>query len=186
MISLKKPTFADLDYVSYLWADEDTMKDVGGTHILHKSEYERFLSKNVDPVAGDRQYFLIINDDIPIGEVSFGDYDKQTRTAMLNIKIEFTKRRKSYAKQALQLFCDYYFYEFGGLYLEDLVGNENGINFLNKIKYPCINVDDKNDLSCFMQAVMKKYNVPLDDIINDKCMYFSLSKQDYELGELTI
>lgn len=185
-ITIRKPNYADLDYIAFLWADEKTMEDVGGIHILKKEDYDGFLKKNVDPVDNSRKYFLICVDEAPIGEVSFSNYDKRTKTAMLNIKIEYAKRRKKYAKEALRLFCDYYFHDFGGEILEDLVGSPSGKAFLHKIEYPYINVESKDDLSICMQNVINQYNIPISEISGGVAVYFQLSKHDYEQGVLKI
>ncbi|MCP4354231.1 MAG: GNAT family N-acetyltransferase [Proteobacteria bacterium] len=180
MITIKKPTMENLDYVSSLWTDEKTMKDVGGIHILEKTDYESFLKKNVDPVDKSRQYFIIFNDEEPVGEVSFSGYSKATNSAMLNIKIEYSKRRSHYAKDALKLFCDYYFNEFGGEILEDIVSNINGKKFLRKINFPYKEVKEVTDLSLFGQEAMKKYNIPLSDLTEGHSEYFILTKKDYK------
>ncbi|MGG2065943.1 hypothetical protein [Bacillus sp. S14(2024)] len=64
------------------------MEAVGGTHFLEDHRHQSWFEKNVEPTDRKHLYTLIYtNIDVPIGKVSFGRYDLNTKTAEFNIKI---------------------------------------------------------------------------------------------------
>lgn len=186
MITIKKPELSELDYVSKLWADEKTMEDTGGIHILDPKDYDSFYKNKVCPTDSFSQFFLILNNNEPIGEVAFNNLHKETKTASLSIRIEYSKRRMSHATQALKLFCDFYFNELNCDVLEDFVSSPSGIKFLKKINFPYKKVESMNDISECGKTIMQKYNIPLEDYRQNICLYFRLTKEDYEQGILEL
>ncbi|MFD0771486.1 GNAT family N-acetyltransferase [Bacillus sp. CGMCC 1.60114] len=85
-----------------------------------------WFEKNVEPTDGKHFYTLIYtNTDTPIGEVSFGRYDLNTKTAEFNIKIEYKHRGNGYAKEAICLLLEYYFEGFNGEIMIDCIAKNN-------------------------------------------------------------
>lgn len=114
-VTLRKPSFEELEYVAWLWADEETMKDSGGPIKFQEKEKKRWYERMVSPSNGKHFYCLIFNEeDKPVGEVSFHQYDKIAKTAEFNIKIANKERRKGYASEAAKLMLDYYFNTWNG------------------------------------------------------------------------
>lgn len=80
----------------------------------------------VQAAEGTNFHCLIYTyEDIPIGEVSFHRFDQEKCLAELNIKIAYKYRRKCYAKEAIRLLLDYFFYDFGGEVRVDKVAIKN-------------------------------------------------------------
>lgn len=136
LIYIRKPEFNELDYVSLLWADEDTMKDVGGAIQFPEERRKGWYSKMVYPADGRNFYCLIYNmEDIPVGEVSFHRYNIENKTAEFNVKVQSKYRHRGYGKEAIKLMLDYYFFEFGGEVMMDDVINVNGQKALAKFGF---------------------------------------------------
>jgi RimJ/RimL family protein N-acetyltransferase len=124
--TLRTPALADLGYIRRLWADPETMRDVGGPIELDEDRARRWFEKMVDPGSGNDRYFLICGrDGMPVGEAGFHRYDPATKTAELNIKIEAAKRHLGHGPEALRLLFDYFFGDFGGETMVDPVALEN-------------------------------------------------------------
>ena len=82
MIILKKPERGDdLKFIQWLWSDEETMQDVGGTHCYDDEGIEKWYVKNFESDKNNMDYFLIFSqqENIPVGEVSYviDDYEKE-------------------------------------------------------------------------------------------------------------
>ncbi|WP_392486809.1 GNAT family N-acetyltransferase [Haloimpatiens sp. FM7315] len=138
-IYIKSPEFFELSYIRKLWADEKTMRDVGGAINFSKDRYKSWYEKMVKPGDGKNVYCLIFNkDDTPVGEVSFHAYDKTSKTAEFNVKIESEFRRRGYGKEAIKLMLQYYFEEFGGQVMLDEVINEKGQEALKKFGFEVV------------------------------------------------
>lgn len=139
-IYIKQPDFDELQFVADLWADKDTMKDIGGAFIFEKSKWELFYKKMVLPTDGNNFYCLIYlnSDDAKIGEVSFHGYDSATKSARFNIKIKAPYRNHGYAREAMTLLMEYYFFDHGGKIIIDNISNEEGIKFTTKMGFEVI------------------------------------------------
>lgn len=127
-VYLKTPSFTDVtDYVRYLWSDEETMKDVGGTHEMGEERAKRWFASWIQPGNRDRRYFLIARkaDDLPVGEACFYSYDPDTKIAKCSMNIEARYRGNGYAKDALELLLRLYFGEFGGEVIVDDIAAVN-------------------------------------------------------------
>ena len=125
-VCLRPPGREDLPYIQKLWADPDTMKDVGGPIVIDEEKARRWFEKMVNPGSDRDRYFLIINrENIPVGEASFHRFAPNTKTAEFNIKIEAQHRYKNYGPEAVRLILKYYFSEFGGETMIDLIAPEN-------------------------------------------------------------
>ncbi|NMO78343.1 GNAT family N-acetyltransferase [Niallia alba] len=125
-IYIKQPEWRELAFVEWLWADKDTMIDVGGTVDFKESRKVEWYRRMVQPTDKRNLYYLIYTyEDIPVGEVSFHRFDKEKGLAELNVKIAYKYRRKGYAKEAISLLLNYYFYEFNGEVMVDRVAKNN-------------------------------------------------------------
>ena len=125
-IFLKQPKMDELDYVAWLWSDENTMESVGGPRILTVEQRADWYKRMVIPGDGQNFYCLIYtNENEKVGEVSFHQFNEAAGTAHLNVKIAGQHRGKGYGRQAVLLILDYYFNMFGGRRMLDNVNIEN-------------------------------------------------------------
>jgi hypothetical protein len=60
-VYLKQPAFHELDFVQWLWADHETMQDVGGPVALEDHRKAAWYEKVVQPAGGRHFYCLIYN-----------------------------------------------------------------------------------------------------------------------------
>ncbi|WP_427339829.1 GNAT family N-acetyltransferase [Caloranaerobacter sp. DY30410] len=147
LIYIKQPEFDELDYVSELWSDENTMKDVGGVVSFPKERRKDWYKKMVKPTDGKNFYCLIYNfENQPVGEVSFHRYDDDSKTAEFNIKIQSKFRGRGYAKEAMKLMLEYYFYEFNGQVMLDNVTSISGQQALNNFGFETVLKTDNSIL----------------------------------------
>lgn len=120
-VYIKQPDFNELAFVAKLWGDEETMSEIGGAYLFPEDRWDMFYKKMVQPTDGKNFYCLIYTiRDKAIGEVSFHGYDSGAKAARVNIKIHHRYRNKGYGTEALRLFLEYYFFEFGG---ESIIDN---------------------------------------------------------------
>ncbi|MDS0526391.1 GNAT family N-acetyltransferase [Clostridium sp. SHJSY1] len=135
-IYIKQPDYKDFVFISRLWSDEETMKDIGGTFKFPEEKWEMFYKKMVYPTDGKNFYCLVYTiRDKAIGEVSFHGYDSVTRIARFNLKIHHRYRNKGYGEEALKLLLEYYFLEFGGEILMDNIPTENAVRIAKKLGF---------------------------------------------------
>ncbi|MGL5152706.1 MAG: GNAT family N-acetyltransferase [Clostridium sp.] len=135
-VYIKQPEFDELDYVSKLWADEETMRDIGGTFNFPEEKWKMFYKKMVQPTDGKNFYCLVYTTrDKAIGEVSFHGYDSATKIARFNIKIHHRYRKKGYGKEAIKLLLEYYFFDFGGEMIMDNITTEEGKIVADKLGF---------------------------------------------------
>lgn len=135
-IYIKQPEYDDLAFVSKLWSDKETMKEIGGVFDFPKSKWEMFYKKMVYPTDGKNFYCLVytINDEA-IGEVSFHGYDLVTKIARFNIKIHHKYRNKGYGKEALRLLLEYFFLDFGGGMIIDSIPTESAMRIAKDLGF---------------------------------------------------
>ncbi|MGG7176481.1 GNAT family N-acetyltransferase [Clostridium paraputrificum] len=135
-VYIKQPELKELDFVSKLWADEETMKEIGGVFNFPESKWDMFYKKMVYPTDGKNFYCLVYNTrDKAVGEVSFHGYDSATRIARFNIKIHHRYRNKGYAEEAIRLLLEYYFLEFGGEVIMDNISTDSGKRVARKLGF---------------------------------------------------
>jgi len=135
-IYIKQPDYKDLDFVKKLWADEETMRDIGGVFNIPESKWDMFYKKMVHPTDGKNFYCLVYTiRDKAVGEVSFHGYDLVTKIARFNIKIHHRYRNKGYGEEALRLLFEYYFLEFGGQMMMDKIPTQAGVKVANKLGF---------------------------------------------------
>lgn len=135
-IYIKQPDYKDLAFVTKLWADEETMKDIGGAYNIPESKLDMFYKKMVYPTDGKNFYCLVYTiRDKAVGEVSFHGYDLVTKIARFNIKIHHRYRNKGYGEEALKLLFEYYFLEFGGKIMKDNIPTAAGVKVANKLGF---------------------------------------------------
>ncbi|MGL4771968.1 MAG: GNAT family N-acetyltransferase [Clostridium sp.] len=146
-IYIKQPEFYELSYVSKLWSDEETMKDIGGVFNFPEEKWTMFYKKMVQPTDGKNFYCLVYTTrDKAIGEVSFHGYDSATKIARFNIKIHHRYRNKGYGKEAIRLLLEYYFLEFGGEMIMDNIHTDDGKRVAEKLGFKCVR-QFKNELT---------------------------------------
>ncbi len=144
-VYIKQPEWKELGFVEWLWADKDTMMDVGGTIEFEESRRIGWYQRMVQPTDGTNFYcFIYTYEDIPIGEVSFHRFDHEKHLAELNIKIAYKYRRNGYAKEAIHLLLDYFFNEFGGEVMADRVAIHNTAGQQLLINYGFNLIKDSN------------------------------------------
>lgn len=125
-IYLRLPKYEELEYIKWLWMDEETMKEVGGSISLSDENAEKWYRRMVSPGSETDYYCLIFDlEDTSVGEVSFHKYNAETKTGEFNIKIAGLHRGKGYATEAIFLLLGYYFFEFGGQVMEDSIAIDN-------------------------------------------------------------
>jgi len=138
-VYIKLPDFKDLAFITKLWADEETMKDIGGVFKFPESKWDLFYKKMVYPTDGKNFYCLVYTiRDKAIGEVSFHGYDLVTKTARFNIKIHYRYRNKGYGEESLRLLFEYYFLEFGGEMIMDKIPTQAGVKVANKLGFKAV------------------------------------------------
>lgn len=135
-VYIKQPEYEELEFVRELWADRDTMKDIGGVFDFSENKWEMFYKKMVLPTDGNNFYCLIYNnEDKPVGEVSFHGYDSITKIARFNIKVYSKYRNKGYGEEAIRLLLEYYFIEFGGEIIMDNIITPEGERMATKLGF---------------------------------------------------
>lgn len=138
-VYIKQPEYRELLFVSKLWSDEETMKDIGGVFNFPESKWDMFYRKMVKPSDGKNLYFLVYTiRDKAIGEVSFHGFDSATRIARFNVKIHHRYRNKGYGEEAVRLLLEYYFLEFGGEMIMDNISTEAGIKVATKLGFKAL------------------------------------------------
>jgi RimJ/RimL family protein N-acetyltransferase len=143
LIKLISPTINNIPFIDSLWRDNDTMKLIGGPVCLTKEKFQKWFSRMVDPGSATDRYFLITQNQTPVGEASFHRYNAITQTAELNIKIKSEFRGNGIAKIALKKLLAYYFGSFGGEEMFDPVAPKNipGQNLLSSFGFKLLHKD---------------------------------------------
>jgi 8-oxo-dGTP pyrophosphatase MutT (NUDIX family)/RimJ/RimL family protein N-acetyltransferase len=147
LVYIKKPDFDELDYVEELWADEETMIDVGGCIVFPMERRNEWYKRMVNP-TDDRNFYCLIytKSGMPVGEVSFHRFDEVERKADFNIKIQNKFRGKGYGKEAMHLLLSYYFYDYSGQVIYDHVANEKGQKALRNFGFDIVSRSDNEIL----------------------------------------
>lgn len=135
-VYIKQPEFQEMNFTRELWADKETMEEIGGTYDFPMNKWEMFYKKMVYPTDGKNFYCLVYNNrDKAIGEVSFHGYDSATSVARFNIKIHSKYRRKGFGEEAVKLLLEYYFQEFGGKIIMDNIITGSGESLAKKLGF---------------------------------------------------
>lgn len=146
-VYIKQPELNELGFTSKLWADQETMAEIGGAYNFSREKWEPFYKKMVEPTDGKNFYCLIYTvRDKAIGEVSFHGYDSSTKAARINIKVHHRYRNKGYGEEALKLLLEFYFYEFGGVAIIDTVKTQGAKKILEKLGFAAIG-NFKNEIT---------------------------------------
>ncbi|MGL4991212.1 MAG: GNAT family N-acetyltransferase [Sarcina sp.] len=136
LVYIKKPNYNELDYTKELWADYETMKEVGGVYDFTDGHKNTFYKKMINPTDGKNFYCLVYkNNGEKVGEVSFHGYDCANKMARLNVKIHAKYRGNGYGTEAAKLLLEYYFYEFLGEVIIDRVTNKIAEKTLQKLGF---------------------------------------------------
>lgn len=125
-VYLRAPRIDELSFVRRLWADPETMAPVGGTVDLPEPKAREWFSRMVDPGSPANCYCLIFNQEhMPVGEISFHQWNPDQRSARLNVKVLASSRGKGYARDALRAFLARFFGRIGGRLMTDDVALDN-------------------------------------------------------------
>jgi RimJ/RimL family protein N-acetyltransferase len=125
-IELRALTWQDMDYIRWLWGDEETMQPVGGPVHLTDEQAQEWFQRMIDSDNLTDHYMLICNEDQHlVGEVSFHRFEPKTGTAMFNLKIAGSERGKGYARMAMRIFLQPFFNELGGRIMLDDIALDN-------------------------------------------------------------
>jgi RimJ/RimL family protein N-acetyltransferase len=125
-VDLRRPSIDDLPYIRALWADPETMQDVGGPIELTEDRARQWFERVVDPGGEHDCYFLIVNKGVaPVGEVSYHHFDGETKSAEFNVKIEGRHRFRGYGPEAVRLILGHFFEDRGGESMVDPVALHN-------------------------------------------------------------
>lgn len=184
-IYIKNPSIEELSFVENLWGNIKNMNNIGGTYYFPKEKWTMFYKKMIYPTDGKNFYCLIYNYyNEPVGEVSFHGYNSATKVARINVKIDYKYRRLGYAKEALVLLLEYYFWDFGGETIIDSANNEPSNNLLEGLGFEVINKFkdqityklEKNKFSLYKKEKNKVINIlAYDDMdIMDYCLIFKI------------
>ncbi|MBF0362081.1 MAG: GNAT family N-acetyltransferase [Oligoflexia bacterium] len=128
-IYLRKPLKEELSFIKWLWSDEESMKEVGGTIIMTDEELLKWYQRRVFP-GSKTDYYTIIFDrnNIPVGEVSCHRMDLVSGQANFNIKIAAKYRGNGYAKEAMVIFLRNFFNNLGGKCMIDDIASTNNVS----------------------------------------------------------
>lgn len=138
-VYIRQPEYEELSFVAKLWADKETMQDIGGVFNFPESKWSMFYKKMIYPTDGKNFYCLVYtNADEAVGEVSFHGYDSATKIARFNVKIHSKHRNSGYGEEAVRLLLEYYFLEFGGDMIMDNITTEEGKKVAAKLGFKAI------------------------------------------------
>lgn len=123
-ISLAAPELRDLGEIKALWADPETMKEVGGPVRWPEEKllkwFERMTASRTD------RYFLVLNEAGECaGEASLHGHDASAGTARLNLKIAARYRGRGYGREAALLLLHHFFHELKGRAVTDDIAPGN-------------------------------------------------------------
>ena len=125
-VHLRPPRVDELPFIRTLWGDPETMASVGGPVDFPVTKAREWFARMVEPGGPSRCYCLILDqDDIPVGEISFHQWDPEQRSARLNVKILAAHRGRGYAKDAGRTFLACFFGRIGGRLMTDDVAAAN-------------------------------------------------------------
>lgn len=167
-VYIKQPYLEELSFVEQLWGNINNMNNVGKIYSFPKEKWEVFYKTMVYPTDKKNFYCLIYNyENETVGEVSFHGYNSLTKVARINVKIDYKYRRRGYAKEALKLLLEYYFWDFGGETIIDYVNDEASSNLLNDLGFEIINKFkdkitykiEKNNFSSYEKDKVKFINI---------------------------
>ena len=167
-VYIKQPCLEELSFVKKLWGNINNMNNVGKIYDFPKEKWQMFYKTMVYPTDKKNFYCLIYNyENETVGEVSFHGYNSLTKVARINVKIDYKYRRRGYAKEALKLLLEYYFWDFGGETIIDYVNDEASSNLLNDLGFEAINKFkdkitykiEKNNFSLYKKDKVKFINI---------------------------
>ncbi|MBN1620731.1 GNAT family N-acetyltransferase [candidate division WOR-3 bacterium] len=131
---MKKPEEKDLCYVRKLWADDITMKEVGGPIFMDEKKFLDWHKKMESKAKTDCYRLIAVSEKKFVGEASFHRFSSSEKTAHLNIKVEHSCRGRGYARAALREILRIFFEEWSGETMLDDVREDNdlALNFLSE------------------------------------------------------
>ena len=125
-VYLRRPTPEEMSIVRRIWADPETMREVGGPVTLTDAQAEDWY-RHVVANAGKRHFYCLIfnNENEPVGEVSYHRYDESMGTAEFNIKVIKQYRGQGYSRESMYLILRHYFLVHGGKVMLDPIARSN-------------------------------------------------------------
>ena len=125
-VYLRLPRVDEIPFIRTLWGDSETMASVGGPADFPEPRARKWFARMVEPGGPANCYCLIFNqEDNPVGEISFHQWDSNERSARLNVKMLASRRGQGYAKNALRAFLACFFGQIGARVMTDDVARDN-------------------------------------------------------------
>jgi RimJ/RimL family protein N-acetyltransferase len=125
-VHLRLPRYSELSFIRTMWGDPQTMEPVGGPVDFPEARAKEWFARMIQPGSPADCYCLIISQEgAPVGEVSFHQWNPKERSAVLNIKVLAAQRAHGYAKDAIDVFLEFFFVRVGGELLTDDVAGTN-------------------------------------------------------------
>lgn len=119
-ISVRHLEEKDMLYIQKLWGDGNTMLESGGAFAIKDEDLNQMFSILRKEDASINNHFVIETDGKHIGDINIRNYSEDSKKGQIDLKIEYTERKKGYAKEALKLYLDYFFNKLGAeeIYME--------------------------------------------------------------------
>jgi RimJ/RimL family protein N-acetyltransferase len=123
-IFLRKPEREDLGRIAALWADAETMKEVGGPIVWPEEKLLKWFEKV--SVSRTDCYFLVCGlAGECVGEASFHEFRPAEGMARLNVKIAAKYRGRGYGREAILLLLHHFFHDLNGQAMTDDIAPGN-------------------------------------------------------------
>ncbi|MBI9012532.1 MAG: GNAT family N-acetyltransferase [Clostridiales bacterium] len=161
-ITIRTIEQADMDFIQTFWGDEESMLASGGVYNVRDEDKEA-LFNILNKGEEFNNHYIILNDEMAIGDLSIRKYDDKTKAAHMDMKILHVERNKGFGKKALQAVLDYYFNTVKG---EELFFELWLVNY-------------------FAQHKLKEYGFEATLIMEDATI-MTLTKENYEKGALHV
>jgi RimJ/RimL family protein N-acetyltransferase len=163
-VYLRLPRSEELSFIRTLWGDPETMSAVGGPADFPAAKANDWFARMIQPGGPSNCYCLIFNqDDVPVGEVSFHNWDPARRSANLNVKVLAAHRGQGHARDALHALLSFFFVRVGGQLMTDDVAlvNRPGQGLLASIGFERDNtVEDVCRMAITRENYVKKHGEP--------------------------
>jgi len=120
----------------FLLSEPQAMSSSPVPFLTPSESSEKFKSK--EKSTSEQKFAVVKKDDqIPVGEVAFFNYNPLNRSAELGLLIDPEERKKGYGKEAMQLLCRYLF-KYRGLnkvYARTAEFNDAAIKLLETLDF---------------------------------------------------
>lgn len=156
-VCVETPSEKDIEYIMHLWADKQTMADVGRIVEMTAEQMHDWYERVVNPGDGTHCYTLIHYEGVPAGEVSFHRYDSAEGKAEFNIKVEHRYRGRGIALIAGKMLLEIFFNDYSGKIMEDRIaaGNSGAESLLEKLGFVHAHEQDDEDSKMYLRFSSK-------------------------------